>query len=148
MQLEKTFMRIKDEIIKTFSNIPQIDKPGVAVIYNEENISLCNCVNILKEDCESVNFNWFSTKINSKTDEYFVRSILRDYAEMEDVTAVFVLSPLPNNLNNVKNDLKMMIHYKKYEKINIMELVNGVTTTGTRITVLGITKEMYTTSKK
>ena len=108
MILEKTLQRIKNEIIDTFRHIQPVDRPGIAIIYNEENKSLVNSVAVFKEDCEEVNFNWFSTKVNSQTDPNFLRRIIRDYTEMDDVTNVIVLLPLPGIFKNIDKDITYM----------------------------------------
>lgn len=140
--LEKILHHLKEEINKTFMCTQPIDMPGLAVIVNNENESLVNCVNMFKKDCEDIRFNWFLTNINSKTDEDFIKRMINDYNEMEDVTMIIVLLPLPDHLNHLASELTELCKTDKYGKLNTIELI-GESSTGSRIAVLNNMRIAY-----
>ena len=141
MTLEPILQRIKNEIKKDFSHIHPIDRPGLAVIINTEDESSINFANIIKTDCEEVNFNWFSININSSTEKSYITDAITEYEEMEDVTIVLVLCPLPNKLKI--SELGLI----KYDKLNSICSSNR-STFGTRLGILNIIKDTYNANKK
>lgn len=147
MMLEKTLTRIKNEIKDYFKSLNPIDRPGVAIIFDEENSVNANCIDTLNSDCEDVKFNWFLTKINSTTDENFLFRMIDDYIEMEDVTVLIMLLPLPEKFNKIESKLLEMRKNEKYEKLHTMQVIGGYLSIGARITALGIIKEYYVTNK-
>lgn len=143
MILDNILNRLKSDIIREFIHLPPIDRPGIAIVINDEDNAAVKCADIFKSDCDDVQFNWFSANINSNTDEEFVKRIIEEFNEMNDVTTLIILK-MPAKFKHLKNDLLDKSRSDKYMKLHIAELLKGRGSyTGFRISMLKSTEYLY-----
>lgn len=104
---------IKLKINKQLTSINPIDRPGLAMIINEDNYGAVQYAHQLQKDCNDVGIGWFSAKISSKTDPEFIYRMIDDFNTNNDITAILVQCPLPDRFKDIEKDVINMVDDNK-----------------------------------
>ena len=117
---------VKKIIKNELSSVPFIQRPGLAILINGDDIISSKYINALISDCNDVGINIFPTRINSRTDPMFVYRMIDDFNVMDDITSIMIQTPFPNHMRDIERDIINMVSKKKlidapYWKMDLMD---------------------------
>ena len=104
---------VKEMIRKGLLGMHPLKRPGFAIVINEDDYGSLQYANQLIKDCNDVGINVFSVRVNKSADEMFIYRAIDDFNTMEDVTAIMVQHPLPEQFREMEKDIINMIDAKK-----------------------------------